>query len=255
MIKSRMTRGILRKCALALPFVILNSSFVIPAHGHPADISHLKVKVEPQRIEFRLTFNLYTLQQFHRLDTDSDGKITKQELDAGELPLREYLAKHVLITINGEDSDLGDARQMERMWPADSAGSDVVAPDFPQRFVDFTFVKDVVPVVETVWIGFNIFKETGELHAVQAVFEQEGAPTEVSFSLYEPEYLWDTGFSEPQKATVEAAPARESAAPVEKRGISPLVVVIGLIAIVGTWLLLRKVRRIARGSFYIGPRE
>lgn len=229
--------------------------FVRIAAAHPADISHLKVKVEPQRIEFRLTFNLYTLQQFHRLDSDNDGKITKQELDAGELPLRDYLAKHVLITINGEDSDLGAARQMERMWPADSAGSDVAASDFPQRFVDFTFVKDVVPVVETVWIGFNIFKETGELHVVQAVFEQDGRPAEVTFSLYEPEYLWDTGFPEPQNAPVEPAPPPESAAPVEKRGISTLVIVIGLLAIIGTWLLLRKVRRIARGSFYIGPRE
>jgi hypothetical protein len=250
-----MKRAPLWRCAFAWSFVTLNSPYIIPAHGHPADISHLKVRVEPQRIEFRLTFNLYTLQQFHRLDADNDGKITKRELDAGELPLRDYLTKHVLITINGEDSDLGAAKQMERMWPAGAAGSDVVAPDFAQRFVDFTFVKASQPVVDDVWIGFNIFKETGDQHVVQAVFEQDGTPTEVSFSFYEPEYLWDTGFSEPQKATVEAAPAGESAVPEEKRGISTLVVVIGLLAIVGTWLLLRKVRRIARGSFYVGPRK
>jgi hypothetical protein len=255
MTMSQMKSAPLRRCAFVWSFVILNSSFIVPAHGHPADISHLKVKIEPQRLEFRLTFNLYTLLQFHRLDIDNDGRITKQELDAGELPLRDYLARHVLITINGEDSDLGDAKQMERMWPADSAGSDVVAPDFAQRFVDFTFVKEVAAVVETVWIGFDIFKQTGDLHTVQAVFEQDGKPAEVLFSLYEPEYLWETGFSEAIKSPVAPASVTEPAAAVEKRGISTLVVVIGILAIAGTWLLLRKVRRIARGSFYIGPRE
>lgn len=251
----RMTNAILRGCALALPLVILHSSFLIPASGHPADISHLKVKVEPQRVEFRLTFNLLTLQQFRLLDTDEDGTITKRELDIAEKPLRDYLSGHVLITINGQDSDLGEARRMERMWPTESAGADVLAADFAQRFVDFTFVKTWQPLVEDVWIGFNIFKETGELHVVEAVFEQDDQPASVSFSQNEQEYLWDTGFSETLKSTTKPAPANEPTAPGETRGISLLVVLVALAAIVGTWMLLRKVGRIARGGFKIGPRE
>ena len=196
----RTTNALGRWRARVLPFVILHSAFVIPAPAHPADNSQARFKIEPQRIEFRLTFNLYTLQQFHRLDLDGDGRITKRELDAGEPLLTDYLRKHVLVTINDQDTDLGEPRRMNRMWPEQSAGPDVAAADYAQRFVDFTFLKSWQPLVETVWIGFDIFKETGDLHAVQAVFEQEGAPTEVSFSQQEPEYLWDTGFTEAPEA-------------------------------------------------------
>ena len=243
--------------ATALPFVILFSLFVITTAAHPADNSQARFKVEPRRVEFRLTFNLYTLQQFHRLDTNEDGKITRQELDAAESALNDYIRGHVLVTINDKDTDLGEARRMERMWPDQSAGADVAAADYAQRFVDFTFVKIWRPVVESVWIGFDIFKETGDLHVVAAVFEQEGKPEEVSFTRQEPEYLWDTGFTAAdalkEKAETPAAP------PIQVRkesfGIHPVAVGFALLAVAGTWLLLNKVRRISRGSFPIDPRE
>ena len=243
------------RCAFAMPFAILSMSFATPCSAHPADISHLKVKIEPQRIEFRLTFNLYTLQQFHLLDADRDDILTKTELDAGEKPLRDYITEHVLITINGEDSDLGEAKKMERMWPVESAGAGIQAPDFAQRFVDFIFIKTTQHVVDEVWLGFNIFEETGELHVVQGVFEQDGKPAEVTFDRNEPEYAWATGFPEMPGLKAEPAASTETPNAPQNRGIHPLVLVIGIAAFAATWLLLRKVKRISRGAFNIGPRE
>lgn len=248
MTNHRMTDGLLRRCALALPFAILHLSFPIPASAHPSDISHLKVKVEPRRLEFRLTFNLYTLQQFHRIDTVQDGRISKQELEAGEQPLRDYIAGHVLLTINGEDSDLGEARRMERMWPVDSAGADVLAPDYAQRFVDFTYVKTLEPVLQDVWIGFTIFNETGSLHVVQGVFEQDGRPAEVSFSQNEPEYTWSTDYPETPAPPKEVVPRAE-------RKVSIVAVGWGIAAIAGASLFFRKARRSFSQRLQTGPSE
>lgn len=238
---------------VAAAFVILHFAFAISSSAHPADNSQARFKVEPQRVEFRLTFNLYTLQQFHLLDTNEDGKITRQELDVAETALRDYLREHVLVTINEEDADLGTPSRMERMWPEQSAGGDVMAADYGQRFVDFSFVKTTEQTIEKLWIGFNIFKETGELHMVQAAFEQDGKPEEVSFSRNEPEYLWETDFEEIEKPVAETVVASDVEAVPKSRGIHPAVLVIGLIAIGGTWMLLRKVNKISRGGFRIGP--
>ncbi|MBX7207853.1 MAG: hypothetical protein K1X78_06070 [Verrucomicrobiaceae bacterium] len=221
--------------------------------AHPADNSQARFKIEPRRVDIRLTFNLYTLQQFYRLDANSDGRVTRKELDSAEQALQAYLRKHVLVTINEEDTDLGQPRRMERMWPDQSAGADVAAPDYGQRFVDFIFVREWSSDIESVWIGFDIFKETGDLHVVAGVFEQDGVSNDVSFSRSEPEYLWDTGFTETKdKKPAATAPPPEAETPRNRR-FHPLALIVGFIAIVGTWLLLGKVRRISRGGFRIGP--
>ena len=234
-----------------LTFVVGTSGF-----AHPADNSQARFKVEPRRVEFRLTFNLYTLQQFHRLDIDGDGTITKKELDSAEKPLREYLLKHILITINGDDTDLGEARPMERMWPEVSIGPDVLAADYGQRFVDFVFVREWKATIESVWIGYDIFKETGDLHAIQAVFEQDGMPTEVLFSKNEPEYEWATDFADaPSSNEGDKQSSQQSASAKKGGGVHPIAITLGVVALICTLLLLGKVRRISRGGFRVPYRE
>lgn len=246
----------LRAAALFRAFVILHSSFAIPTSAHPADNSQARFKIEPRRVETRLTINLYTLQQFRKLDVNDDGSISKKELDDAEKSLREYLLKHILVTINGDDTDLGEARHMERMWPEQSLGTDVLAADYGQRFVDFVFVRDWKATIESVWIGYDIFKETGDLHAIQAVFEQDGVPTEVSFSKSEPEYEWATDFADaPASKPSAAQPAPEASASKSGGGAHPVAIALGVVALIATLLLLGKVRRISRGGFRIPYRE
>ncbi len=244
--------------ALALPLVTLLFSWAAPSQSHPADISHLKVKVEPRRIEFRVTFNLHTLQQFLRIDADKNGKLSKRELSAAEAPLRDYLGSHVLVTINGADSNLGEPRRMERMWLDDDgeiAAGEIAAGDYPQRFVDFTFIKFSQPLVEELWVGFKIFEDAGALHVVQAIFEQDGKPAEISFTRDEPEYAWVTDFADTAATSPEPAAAMGADPTSTKSSVHPVALVTGILALTFTWLLLRKVNRISRGGFRIGPRE
>lgn len=246
----------LRRILVALSFVILHSSFAIPTAAHPADNSQARFKIEPRRVETRLTLNLYTLQQFVKLDANNDGSISKKELDEAGKPLRDYLLKHILVTINGDDTDLGEAHHMERMWPEQSIGSDVLAADYGQRFVDFVFVREWRATIESVWIGYDIFKETGDLHMVQAVFEQDGVPTEVSFSKNEPEYEWATDFADaPSAKQGNRQSPQEADSPKTGGRLHPVVITVGVVALIGTFLLLGKVRRISRGGFRIPYRE
>ncbi len=109
--------------------------------------------------------------------------------------------------------------------------------------------------IESVWIGYDIFKETGDLHMVQAVFEQDGVPTEVSFSKNEPEYEWARTSPTrhlPNKATGSLHRKRFAK---DRRRLHPVVITVGVVALIGTFLLLGKVRRISRGGFRIPYRE
>lgn len=188
--------------------VILHSLLVIrKAPAHPADVSQLRVKVAPQRLEFRLTLNLFCLREIVEIDRDSNGAISRKEIEISEPVIRDFLVKNVLVAINDADSDLGEPRPCECLWP-NSGEVEIGPPDFPQRFVDFVFVKPWQPVIEDVWIGFNIFELLGEQHTVQAVFEQDGGLHEVGFSLFEPEYLYDTGY---MKDAIQPAASTEPA--------------------------------------------
>lgn len=237
-----------------LSLLLLQSSFAVPTTAHPADNSQARFKIEPRRVETRLTINLYTLQQFRRLDVGNDGSISKKELDDAEQALRDYLLKHVLISINGGQTDLGEPRHMTRMWPEQSIGPDVAAADYAQRFVDFIFVREWNATINTVQVRYDIFKEAGDLHTIQGVFEQDGARASVAFSKGEPDYEWVTDFTDTKsKERPDKEPLiTEPVVAESRRGPHPLVIVVALIVVIGTWMLLRKVNRISRGGFRIG---
>ncbi|HRH98231.1 MAG TPA: hypothetical protein PLB55_19980 [Prosthecobacter sp.] len=56
------------------------------ALGHPADQSEMRVRPEPHKLEIRLTFNIFTLTRFVRIDADGDAKISMAEALLGALP-------------------------------------------------------------------------------------------------------------------------------------------------------------------------
>jgi hypothetical protein len=62
-------------------------------------------------------------------------------------------------------------------------------------------------VLADVWLGFDIWQQTGPLGTIEATFEQDDLRTQVPFSMSEPDYLYDTGyavedvFQEPAKIT------------------------------------------------------
>lgn len=180
-----------------------------PAHAHPADISYMRVRVERQKVEFRLTFNLLTLMRFAQIDANHDRRIDQAEIHAATPTLLSYLRAHVLVSFNGMDGELGAAQKIECVWPAEGGMPSAAEPDYGARYLDITFVNDCKPLVEDFWIGFEIFGQTGALHTIEATFEQDDLRLQVPFSEAEPEYTYDTGFATEQlfQPPAEAGPA------------------------------------------------
>ncbi|MEQ1750927.1 MAG: hypothetical protein ABL974_15975 [Prosthecobacter sp.] len=215
-----------------MAFVILISSFGIPvARAHPSDISYLRVKVERQRVEMRFTFNLLSLSRFvPGLDASQNRHIDKAELEAAAIALNDYFNQHIEVNINEKKATLGHAGPFECVWPVIDGSDSVAEADYPVRYVDITFTQTVKPLLADVWLGFDIWQQTGPLGTIEATFEQDDLRMQVPFSVSEPDYLYDTGYA------VEAVFQEVAALPVSDRGWVLWVAAagIGLTALIAT---------------------
>ncbi|MCB1226892.1 MAG: hypothetical protein KDK99_13835 [Verrucomicrobiales bacterium] len=182
--------------------------------AHPADVTHLRVLVEPHRVEVRLTFNLLTLTRFIPIDADASGTITAEEILAARDAIGTWLDSAVPFSINGrEDLSLDPIASIRPVWAVAKA-PDIAAEDYAQRWVDVVASWTSPSLVKDVWIGFEIFETTGYQHTVQGWFETAQDRLEVPFTVSEPEFLFDTAFPadpapEPPPA-VPPPPPRES---------------------------------------------
>ena len=178
--------------ALTLAFVIAHSAL-----GHPADQSEMRVRPKTHPLEIRLKFNILTLTRFTGIDTDGDGKISMAELTAAQPRIGTYLNQHIQVEINQKKSLLGYGMRFEPLWPDAAKTPPMTEPEYAARNVDVTFVQTFADkVLEDFWLGFEIFEQTGPMQTIHGVFEQDGQIEDVSFSVQEPEYLYDTGFKD-----------------------------------------------------------
>lgn len=179
------------------------------AGAHPADESALRVRVAPHQLEFRMTFNIFTLTRFTKVDANGDGKIGISELDAAQPHVAFYLNKHVGLLINKQRVFLGADVEFEYLWPDARSSPPMTEAEYSSRNVDVTFVlpgNDRLP--ETLWMQFDVFEQTGPTQIIKAAFEQEGFITEVEFHARKPEYQYDTGFAKnPSVQEAEKQPA------------------------------------------------
>ena len=178
--------------ALPLAFVVAHSAL-----GHPADQSEMRVRPKPHQLEIRLTFNILTLTRFTGIDTDGDGKISMAELTAAQPRIGTYLNQHIHVEINRQKALLGYGMRFEPLWPDAAQTPPMTEPEYAARNVDVTFVQTFADkVLEDFWLGFEIFEQTGPMQTIHGIFEQDGQIEDVSFSVQEPEYLYDTGFAD-----------------------------------------------------------
>ena len=204
------------------------------AWSHPADVSHLRVKVEPHNVELRLTMNLLTLSSITVIDQNRDLRITPSEIANAAPRVADFLRKRVHISVNGEASTLGDLDKYEAVWP-DASTSAVSDREASQRFVDFYFHSRFPGIVRNYWLGFDCFDQWGDLHTIQAIYQQSAhQELPVEFSLKEPEFLYETGWAEPAASAVSG----------ERRNVQPWPLGIGIAAVVAAVLAwVRNVRR------------
>lgn len=183
-----------RKIAI---FLLLPASLYQTAQAHVADESSLRMRIEPHRLEIRLTFNLFTLTRFVKIDSDGDTKISMAELTAAQPGIVDYLNKHVLLLINQQKAQLGTQARFEWLWPNAMKSPPMTDLEYVLRNADVTFVHELKDrPVENLWITFGIFEQTGPLQTIRGVFEQEGQVTEMPFSAQEPDFLYVTSYAD-----------------------------------------------------------
>lgn len=164
-------------------------------HAHPADISYLRARLERHRAELRFTFNLLTLSRFAAVDADQDKQVSPAELEAARPALQAYLGKHIQLRINDQAVKLGPVARVECVWPDAAQGVPVAEADWGARYVDLVMDHPVQALLADLWLGFDIWRETGPLGTVEATYEQGELRMQVPFSPSEPDYLYDTGFA------------------------------------------------------------
>lgn len=212
------------------------------ALGHPADQSEMRVKPEPHKLEIRLTFNIFTLTRFVRIDTDGDAKISMPELKAAEAGITDYLNKHVLIEINQQEAALGSNARFDPLWPNAEKTEPMTEAEYAARNVDVTFVLPVEDrLLEDFWVGFEIFEQTGPLQTIRGIYEQDGQTEGVPFSVEFAEYLYDTGFAE--DPFVQAAGKKTSESPKQNRWWMLRAVVLMILLVVGRKIQLTALSR------------
>ncbi|MCF7788234.1 MAG: hypothetical protein K9N47_19075 [Prosthecobacter sp.] len=176
-------------------FLWLSSRTSLQAHA--ADQSEMRVLPKPHQLEIRLTFNILTLTRFTGIDTNGDAKISMAELTAAQPRIGTYLNQHIQVEINQQNAMLGSGVRFEPLWPDAAQTPPMSEPEYAARNVDVTFVQTIEgKVLEDFWLGFEIFEQTGPMQTIHAVFTQDGRNEDVSFSVQEPEYLYDTGYAE-----------------------------------------------------------
>jgi len=239
--KCRMT-NVLRKRWLSWALVILAWFVADLGRAHPADESGMRVRTEPHKLEVRLTFNILTLTRFVKVDADGDGRIGVSELDAAQAGVAFYLNQHVPIEINQQKAVLGADVEFDYLWPEARATPPMTEPEYSARNVDITFVLPVEGgLLEDVWIGFELFEQTGPMQIIRGAFEQDGQITEVQFTAQEPEYTYDTGYAmdvfvqeaEKKRAAEQAAPAPVEAGGSNQRWWMVRVFVLILVIVLG----------------------
>lgn len=147
-------------------------------------------------MELRFTFNLVMLTRFvGSMDANGDRHIDKSELDAATPKVLVFLGQKIQVEVNSQKSTLGTAKPLECVWPSADGSMRVAEADYPVRYVDITFTQGVAPVLADVWLGFDLWEQTGPLGTIEATYEQDELRMQVPFSMSEPDYLYDTGYA------------------------------------------------------------
>lgn len=187
-------------------------ALLLPAavgHAHNPDTSYARCVVADDRVEVRLIYDVFTLLKMADLDADHDQRLTRAELQAGAPVIQRFLRDHVVVEIDGQAGDLGEA--LDPKWPEGGADS-IAAPDWhaAASLIAFPFRRSVAAPLREVALTFTFFPQFGARHTVLGVFERNGRTQEVTFTEGEPDYLFDASYagSPERPETVPAALGR-----------------------------------------------
>ncbi len=164
--------------------------------AHNPDTSYARISIEPERVETRLTYDIFTLLNIVSLDDNRDGQLSRSELERHLPQIQSFLVEHVWLEVGLEGIGLGEPAGF--VWPPDT-GDAIPESEFHSAtsLIHFLFVRKVAELPEVVAIKFDLFESFEDRHTVLGVFECAGDEHEVTFSRFEPDYYFDTGVPPP----------------------------------------------------------
>src|SRR4051794_1562768 len=166
--------------------------------GHNPETSYARVQIAADKIETRLTFDVFTLLKIVALDDNGDGDLSRSELDHHLPEIQKFLREHIGLAISEEDeeADLGEGDGF--VWPP-GVGEKIGRVEFHSNngLIHFDFVRRVERTPEEVAIAFGFFKEFGDLHTVLGSFEFGREEFETTFTRFEPDFSYVTGIVYP----------------------------------------------------------
>jgi hypothetical protein len=164
------------------------------ARAHTPDTSYCKVAIGADEVAFTFTFDLATLSRMTPIDANRDGQITRAELLAATPLIESFLRHGVFVELNEREASFGALTPP--VW-AEDGGETIPAADFSQRLVTLTFRNPVLHAPDAVALTFDFFGTLGERHTVLGSFLWRGTENPVIFTRFEPDYLFDTGYTVP----------------------------------------------------------
>lgn len=173
----------------------LSIAFAAALLAHNPDTSYLLVKISPDKIETRLTYDVFTLLKITPLDDNGDGQLQRSELAAHAPQIAEFLRSKIGLAISDEDesADLGEFTGF--MWPPDM-GDAIAGADFHSAngLIHFDFLRPLDQPPSEIAIAFGFFDRFTDRHTVLGMIECQGDKHETTFTPFENSLEYYTGF-------------------------------------------------------------
>lgn len=164
--------------------------------AHNPDTSYARVTIGEREVRFRFTYDLFTLQKVVPLDANGDGRTTRAELQQRLPEIYAFLRDQIAVEIDDQTTDFGAPAGW--VWPPD-AGAAIAASDYhtANGLIHFDFVRPVEDVPGNVLLVFRFLPPLSDRHIVLGTIDDRGAKEEVTFSRFEPDFDYVTGYEPP----------------------------------------------------------
>ncbi len=166
------------------------------ARAHNPDTSYARVTIGEHAIAFRFTYDLFTLEKVAALDADRDGRISRAELSRGLPAIHAFLRRHIAVDLNNDPAGFGAPTGM--VWPPE-AGDAIAATDYHNAsgLIHFDFRLPIDEPPENIVLAFRFIAPLSGRHTILASFDHRDAKHEVTFTRFEPDYDYVTGYEPP----------------------------------------------------------
>lgn len=167
-----------------------------PARAHNPDTSYARIGIGAAELQFRFTYDLFTLQKVAALDADRDGRTSRDELTRQLPALHAFLRRHIAVEVDAAAADFGTPAGF--VWPPD-AGESIAEADYhtASGLIHFDFRRPVAAPPANVVLTFRFIPPLSDRHTVLGSFEYAGEKHEVTFTRFEPDYDYVTGYEPP----------------------------------------------------------